>query len=304
MKILITGAGGFIGSQLASFLLQQGHEVYGTFHNKKKNFPGLRSFLVDLTHQEDVSELIKKSRPEIIFHLAGQTLIMPSWKNPEKTLSTNLWSTLYLIQEMLSQNIAAKLIIFGSSSEYYSPEPKKIKEDSVLFPSSPYALSKISQDLLGRMYARATDLQIMVVRPFSIIGPGKTGDVCSDLARRVVDIENGKKKELTVGETSIVRDFLDIDDAVKGIWLVASMGENREAYNLCSGKPTTIVRLITIYQSLSPATFKIKTGPDLERPIDEKYKVGNNRKLMSLGWLPKITLKESLRKIINYWRNT
>lgn len=303
MKILITGAGGFIGSRLAAYLLQQGHEVYGTFFKKKTTPPGLRSFLVDLTRLEKVSELIKKSRPEIIFHLAGQTLIMPSWQNPEKTILTNLLSTLYLIQEISRQKIKAKLIIFGSSSEYLSAKQQKIKESNLLYPSSPYALSKIMQDMLGRLYVQTSGLEIIIIRPFSIIGPGKTGDVSSDLACELTKLEKAQNKELSVGDTNIVRDFLDIEDALSGIWTLALKGKSGEAYNLCSGRATRISQLITIYQSLVPFKFKIKTNPDLKRPLEEKYRVGDNRKLTNLGWLPKIKLKTSLSKILNYWQS-
>ena len=302
MKILVTGAGGFIGSHLASYLLKKDHDVVGTVFKKKINLGQVETIACDLTDIKSVNQLVERSKPEIVFHLAGETLIMPSWNNPEKTIFTNLISTLNLINEIIKLKKPAVLVIFGSSSEYFSDQNKSISEESVLFPSSPYALSKIGQDLMSRMYAKREKIKTLVIRPFSIIGPGKIGDVCSDFARRIVAIERGQDSIISVGDTTIVRDFLDIDDAVSGVWKIAKKGKSPEAYNLCSGQPTSVKNILDIYQELTPEKLTIRKKQYLFRPVDEPYKVGNNRKLKNLGWSQQITLKNSLKKIINYWR--
>lgn len=301
MKALVTGASGFIGSHLCSYLQTLEIEVIGVWHKKKIDLPKIKSIKLNLLRQQEIETVILRESPDYIFHLAGQTLILPSWQNPQKTFRDNIFSTLNILEAVKKTKIPCRVIIFGSASEY-EPTSQSIKENFCLLPNSPYALSKIVQDQLGLLYFKSYQLDVVRIRPFFIIGLGKISDASSDFARRIAAIEKGKEKRLKVGNLSGIREYVDIKDAVRGIWLIAKKGTSGEVYNLCSGKPVKVQELLNKLISLSPAKVKVVNDKKLFRPIDESIKVGDNAKITKLGWQPKISLDESLKNILNYWR--
>jgi GDP-4-dehydro-6-deoxy-D-mannose reductase len=169
-------------------------------------------------------------------------------------------------------------------------------------PSSPYAVSKLAQDHLGRLYHEAYGLKIVRCRPFFLIGPRKRGDVASDLARGVVAIERGLGEDLPVGRLDVVRDLLDVRDGVEALWLLANCGRMDEVYNICSGEGYNLQEVLSVYRKLAKVEVRERVDPSLIRPIDEMVKVGDSAKLRSLGWSPKRPIGQTLRDILEYWR--
>lgn len=307
MKCLVTGASGFIGSHLTEFLLRQGLSVYGLDKKIGKfltNLTGDFHFMsCNLVDRDQVMEAVASVRPDYVFHLAAQSLPKVSWEDPETTFRINVFGTLYLLDAIRAAGMDPSIVIFCSSGEYaLSKDGKPIPEDFPLEPYNPYALSKITQDHLSFLYWKAHHMRIVRVRPFFIIGPRKIGDVSSDFARGVVAIERGLVKKLRVGNLDIVRDFLDVQDAVRAIYLIANQGISGEIYNICAGTGHRIGEIIEELQHLSKAVIETESDPSLLRRLDEPIKIGDNSKLSALGWSPSIPFQESLAMILDSWR--
>jgi GDP-4-dehydro-6-deoxy-D-mannose reductase len=308
MKYLVTGASGFIGSHLTEFLLRQGLTVYG-FDKKRGKFlsdlQGDFHFIsCNILDRDQVVDSIASIRPDYVFHLAAQSLPKVSWEDPETTFQINVFGTLYLLDAIRGAGINPIIEIFCSSGEYaISKDGKPITEDFPLEPYNPYALSKITQDYLSFLYWKAYQMQIVRVRPFFIIGPRKIGDVSSDFARGVVAIERGLAKKLKVGNLDMVRDFLDVQDAVAAIYLIANQGVPGEIYNICAGTGQRIREIVEGLQRLSKAVIETESDPSLLRRLDEPIKIGNNSKLKALGWEPSVPFQESLTLILEFWRH-
>jgi GDP-4-dehydro-6-deoxy-D-mannose reductase len=306
-KYFITGASGFIGSHLTDFLLGLGLTVYGIDKQTSKfldNLKGDFHFISgDILDRDCVFDSISSVRPDYVFHLAAQSLPKISWEDPETTFQINVFGTLYLLDAIRAANIDPVIEIFCSSGEYAVGKAGiLISEDFPLEPSSPYALSKITQDQLSVLYWKAYQMKIVRVRPFFIIGPRKVGDVCSDFAKGIVAIERGHANKLRIGNLDPVRDFLDVRDAVVAFNLIALRGEPGDVYNVCSGTGYRVGEVVEEFRKLSKVPVIIDTDPILLRRLDDPIKVGNNNKLRALGWKPSIQLRDSLAVIIESWR--
>jgi GDP-4-dehydro-6-deoxy-D-mannose reductase len=200
-------------------------------------------------------------------------------------------------------NINPVIVVACSSSEYaLSRDGRPIKETDTMQPLSPYAVSKLAMDHCAHLYAVRYKLNVLRVRPFFLIGPGKVGDVCSDLARRVVAVERGEAADVPVGQLDIVRDFLDIRDGIEAMELIAAKGECSQDYNICAGHGYRIAEVLDGYRKLARKPILERVDPSLLRPIDEPVKVGDPGKLKALGWTARYSLEESLAAILEYWR--
>lgn len=308
VKCFVTGVSGFIGSYLTEYLLKQGYTVFGldkclnnTLEEIKGDFHFISGNIID---KECLFKVINDIRPDYIYHLAAQSLPRVSWEDPETTFKVNIIGTQYLLDAIRNANINPVVEVFCSSGEYaICKDGLPISEDFRLEPSSPYALSKIAQDHLSTLYCKAYQMNIVRVRPFYIIGPRKIGDVCSDFARGIIAVERGLADSLKVGNLDIIRDFLNVSDAVKAFSLVAERGSSGQVYNICSGKGYRIGEILEILQSFSEKTIHITTDNNLLRYIDEPIKIGDNHRLCSLGWKPSMAISDSLRQILESWRS-
>ena len=302
MRSLITGIQGFIGWHLSEFLKSNDHEVSGIQRVVKAPTDSSNIHECDMLDETMLTELLRNIAPTVIFHLAAQSLPSVSWESPENTLMTNVLSTLNLLKCIQKLRLDTRLVLFGSSSEY-APSIEPIREDSPLKPSSPYAVSKIASSLLSSLYYEAFGLDIIIARPFFIIGPRKTHDVCSSLARGIAKIESGHSGTLTVGNLKSIRDFLDVDDAVRAIWTMSQKGKSGEIYNISSGIGTSIMSVLEILRSMARTTIVTETIHADNRKLDLPVVIGNNQKLRALEWKPSVSLTESLSRILDYWRD-
>jgi GDP-4-dehydro-6-deoxy-D-mannose reductase len=308
IKCLVTGSNGFIGSYLLDLLIKKGYTVTGIAHRKSsKLIPILSNITVytcDILDKEKLEEIVRKVKPDFVFHLAAQSSILLSWKEPEKTLQTNILGTLYLLESIRKADIDPLIEIACSSAEYglVNKNNVPIKEDCGFKPLNPYAVSKIGQDMLAYLYWRVYKMRIIRIRPFYVIGPGKTFDAPSDFARGIVEIERGQRTVLNVGNLESVRDVVDVRDCVKAIWLLAERGEYGEAYNICSGKGYKIGEILNIMLSFSQKKIEIRQDPAKMRTFDEPIVIGDNSKLRKIGWRPQIPLDKTLSDILDFWR--
>src|SRR5689334_19782498 len=251
MRILITGMTGFVGSHFADFALERGLEVYGScrWRSKTENIDHLRDRVhlieCDLRDLSSVQNLIATARPDFVVHLAAQSYVAASWHTPVETLNTNITSQMNLLEAIRLRAAAPpRFLVIGSSEEYglVRADELPIKETNALRPLSPYAVSKVTQDVMGYQYFMSHGLPIMRARAFNHEGP-RRGDVfvTSSFARQIVEMEVGRREPvLHVGNLTVQRDYTDVRDIVRGYWRLLEDGEPGEVYNLCSGRAWAI----------------------------------------------------------------
>jgi GDP-4-dehydro-6-deoxy-D-mannose reductase len=306
---LITGIGGFLGSHLAKFALAQGWTVSGIYRSESSNIERIRYkatlFRSDILDRTQVENAVQKVQPDAIFHMAAQSSPFVSWKEPEKTFHVNVLGTLGLLEAVRAAGLKAAVVVAGSSAEYGFSQPEEIpiQEDKPLRPASPYGVSKVASSALALLYHRAFEMKVIVVRPFFVIGPRKTGDVCSSFARGVVAVEAQKQTSLNVGNLDTVRDFLDTEDALRAFLLLAEKGVPGQVYNVCSGIGTKIGTVLEAFLRMGSRPIPVQHDPALLRPADESVVVGDNSRLRALGWIPRVPLEDSLSRILGFWRS-
>jgi GDP-4-dehydro-6-deoxy-D-mannose reductase len=303
MRCLLTGAGGFLGSHLLD--ARAGDELFSLARPGGPPPPkGVTACVADLLDRVAVASAVRDVRPELVFHLAAQSLPTVAWRDPEETFKVNVLGTLHLLDALRAHAPHAIAVVFCSSAEY-APNPTTnafIAEDHPLAPSNPYGLSKIAADHLCLLYGRAYGMNVRRVRPFFVIGTRKTGDATSDFARGIVRVERGIRDHIEVGNLDAVRDFLDVRDAVKGFSLIAERGVAGEVYNVCSGRPTRLGALLDLLVARAKTRVDVRRSAAAQRPLDEPIRVGDPARLGSLGWQPTILLQHSLEEILEYWR--
>jgi GDP-4-dehydro-6-deoxy-D-mannose reductase len=309
MNCLITGCSGLIGPFLAEYLLARNATVWGTYHSTQPNLIScadrVKFLPCDVQNASDVERVISQSRPDRIFHLAAQSYPLVSWTEPEATMRTNSLGTLHLLEAIRRHVPECRLLAFGSSAEYGSTgaQSGSIPETSVLEPDNPYGVSKVAADLLSDVYARAYGMNVLRVRPFLLIGPARATNVFTEFAKMIVNIENGVADRLLVGNVAAVRDIVDVRDAVRAIWTISDNGEKGAVYNLCSGQGRSIREGLDILCALAKCKVRTVSDPTRFRPLDTPVLVGDASSLRQLGWTPEISFQDTLRDILEFWRN-
>lgn len=314
MRVLITGITGFVGSHLAEHALKAGAEVVGSvrWRSRLEHIEGIRQSIrlieADLRDVSSVRALLAESRPDWIFHLAAQSFVHASFNAPAEALHTNVLCQVNLLEGLRAERLSPRVLVTGSSEEYglvYEHE-LPIKETNPLRPLSPYAVSKVAQDLMGYQYWKSYNLPIVRSRAFNHEGP-RRGDpfVTSNFAKQIVEIEAGRRERVIhVGNLQARRDFSDVRDVVRGYWLLLERGEPGEVYNLCSGQAWSIQQVLDFLLAQSRVSgIAVREDPARLRPSDVPFLVGDASKIrQALGWKPEIPFEQTLRDLLDYWR--
>lgn len=313
-RVLITGVTGFAGSHLAEFLLGLGDlDVFGTvrWRSKRDNIrhiSGLKLIECELRDAVSVEKTMDEVRPDYVFHLAAQSFVPTSWTAPADTLVNNLVGQLNLFEAARRLKLNARFQLACSSEEYglVLPEETPITEDSPLRPLSPYGVSKVAQDLLGYQYFKSYGLYIVRTRTFNHTGP-RRGHVfaTSNFARQIAEIEAGMRAAvIQVGNLSARRDFTDVRDVVRAYWMAITRGEPGEVYQICSGKAYAISEVLDMLLAHTKMPIRIEVDPGRLRPSDVPLLLGSFDKFHhQTGWSPVIPLTETLRDLLDDWRN-
>jgi GDP-4-dehydro-6-deoxy-D-mannose reductase len=240
--------------------------------------------------------------------LAAQSSVAVSWKNPALTIDVNIKGTLNLLEAIKEADNPPKLLLIGSSDEYgmISPDDLPIKENTPLRPANIYAASKASQGMIGKIYAKAFGLNIVLTRSFNHIGPGQSDTfVVPSFCKQVAEIEAGLiPPVLNVGNLSAKRDFTDVRDVVRAYKLLAEKGKSGETYNVGSGKATSIQELLDTILKLSSSQITIQQDPQKMRPVDMPIFVADTTLLIeTTSWKPVYPIEETLFDTIELWRN-
>jgi GDP-4-dehydro-6-deoxy-D-mannose reductase len=315
MRVLITGITGMVGSHLAEYCLERGDvEVVGTvrWRSPRENIAGIvdRVQLVDcdLRDGASVRRLLERTQPEAIFHLAAQSFVPASWDGPADTLATNVGAQVNLLEAMRELGLTdVPLHIAGSSEEYglVRPEEVPITEENPLRPLSPYAVSKVTQDLLGWQYHRSFGLRVVRTRAFNHEGPRRGYVfVTSNFAKQIAEIEAGKRLPvLEVGNLEARRDWHDVRDTVVAYWLAAFEGEPGEVYNIGRGEATSVREMLDLLLSMAKVDVEVRPVAQRMRPSDVELLVCDPSKFKQrTGWEPKIPFDQTLRDTLEYWR--
>mgnify|MGYP005846311837 CR=1 FL=1 len=312
MKALITGISGFVGSHLAEYLLETTDwKVAGTVFGPYKNIAGLCDRLelypAELSRLDVVTFVLEQTRPDLIFHLAGQPLVAASRQDPWGTLETNIHTQLNILEGVLRVNPACRVLVVGSSEEYglVSPEDLPIDEETPLRPLSAYAVSKVAQDLLGLQYYLTHHLPVIRVRPFNHIGPRqRIGFVASDFASQIAAAELGLQPPvMEVGNLAARRDFSDVRDVVRAYVLLITAGEPGQVYNVGSGESHSIQEMLDILLSMSRIQIEVRPDPGRMRPSEVPEAVCDATRIRErTGWRTLISFRQSLEDVLEYWR--
>ena len=314
MRVLITGITGFVGSHFAEFLLARGAEVFGSvrWRSKMDNIEHLRRRLTliesDLRDFFSVRNLLEQSQPDYIIHLAAQSFVAASWQTPSETITNNPISQTHLLEGTRQLCSKARFLAIGSSEEYglVYPEELPIRETNPLRPLSPYAVSKVAQDLMGYQYYKSYGLHVVRTRAFNHTGPRRGENfVTSNVSKQVAEIEAGLREPvISVGDLKPTRDFSDVRDIVRGYWLLLERGTAGEVYNLCSGVDWSIERVLHFLLAESKTSgIEVRQDPARLRPSDVPILRGDAEKMRkATGWEPRIALEDTLRDLLEYWR--
>ncbi len=311
-KALITGVAGFAGSHLAEYLLSQKISVSGFFYSgySKANVSHIENKIdliaCDVTNKKELESKVIQIKPDYVFHLAAFSSPAESFKTPRQTLENNILGELNLLEALVKIKSKARVLIVGSADEYGQINPKYLPADETtpLAPVSPYAVSKVAQDLLGLQFFLHHDLNVVRVRPFNHIGPRQsTNFVVPAFASQIVALEKRGGGTMKVGNLKAWRDFTDVKDMVRAYLLALDKGTAGEVYNIGSGRLVQIREVLKKLISLSKVKITIKQDKKLFHPLDlEKIYCDFSKFQKQTDWKPKIPLLQTLSDTIKYER--
>lgn len=313
-KILVTGASGFVGTQLAKHLLTLGNsEIHGTYlTDESMQSSSVKDTItfhkVDLMDKNQTESLIKTVMPDEVYHLAAMASVPASFKDPVGAFHSNVDVQVHLFESLRKYNLTStKILITGSAEEYgyVSQDDLPVDELTPLRPSSPYAVSKIAQDFLGLQYFIAYKMPIFRVRPFNHVGPRQApGYVIADFAKKIAEVEkSGQAATIQVGDMTKKRDFTDVRDMVRLYPLILEKGIPGEVYNAGSGQSHEIQEVMDIFVSLAKVDVTFAKDPNKFRPADIPEIVADASKVANLtGWKPEIPFEQTLKDTLDYWR--
>lgn len=313
--ILITGGTGFAGSHLVEYLLGQGEQhIHVTSMNADKTFihdllPADHIHAVDLTNGHQTAELIQQLQPTQIYHLAALSEVGLSFDQAEKTITNNTLLQFNILESVRLHAPAARILIIGSAQEYdllqlpTNGDIPKVNENHPLGPSNPYAVSKVTQDLMGLSYFYSYQLNVVRARPFNHTGPRQSPlFAIPAFAQQIAKVEAGQQTEISVGNLDAIRDFTDVRDMISAYHVLITKGEAGQVYNIGSGQGQTMQTVLDQLIALSTTAITVVADPTKMRPSDIPAVVADISKIQSLGWQPKIALTETLQSVLEYWR--
>lgn len=306
---MIIGAAGFVGNYLAEHLVNAcGMEVAVTkLPNERIENPQVKVYNLDIMDEEAIASLLFRVRPDYIFHLAAQSSVGVAWRNPGLTIDVNIKGSVNVMDAIRELYYKPRVLLIGSGEEYghIREGETPITEENSIRPGNIYAATKACQNMIGNIYARAYDMELMMVRAFNHIGPCQAPIfVVADFCKQVVEIEKGiRKPVMYVGNLNSKRDFTDVRDVVKAYALLIQKGKAGETYNVGSGHAVTIEEVLKLIISLSEKEIRVEVDPNKIRPVDVPIIEADITKIYeTTGWRPSITLEQTIRETLDYWR--
>lgn len=310
MKVLVTGAGGFVGEYLVRRLLSRSHRVAAMGI-------GNGAFLKDMkvpVHEADILDVVaveacmEEVAPDAVIHLAAISNVPFSWKKPGLTIDVNIHGTVNVLQALEKKNPAGIFLSIGSSDEYGLAAKSGIPltEDVLCQPQNPYAISKYCAEQMVLQLGKKSGVKVIHTRSFNHFGPGQAkGFVTSDFASQIAAIERGEQEPvLHVGDLSASRDFTFVEDVVEAYVALIEQDVPGGVYNICSGKARKMQEILDQLVALSEVTISVVQDTDRMRPSEVPFFVGDARKLKAAtGWQPRYDFEKGMEAVLEYWRN-
>jgi GDP-4-dehydro-6-deoxy-D-mannose reductase len=318
MKVLVTGADGFVGEHLVAELLANGNDVTGS----TLNLPPVRDTLTpdeassidwkaaDICDHDALVRLISAVRPEQIYHLAGFASGALARENAALSLNVNAGGTVNLFEAVMSvredsPEFDPRILVMGSGDAYgdAARDGVPLSEEMPLRPVSPYGLSKAAQELAAHTYRRAHDLRILVLRSFNLVGPGQGPNfVVPDFCSQVSEIASGHgSSEILVGNLDVERDFTDVRDGVRALRRVMELKHPKAAYNVASGQPLSIRRILDWI--LDEAGIEPEVHVESSRLRDNevtRIQGDASRLRADTDWVPERSIETSVREVYRW----
>ena len=313
---LITGIAGSGGSYLAEYIVQNHPDValhgIGRWHSTSTsdNLSSIRANVTvhecDLMDFSSILNTLEQSRPDVIFHLAAHANVRASFQTPLSVLNNNIMGTANLFEAIRAAKLNP-IFQLCSTSEVYGqvgPQDVPIREETALRPSSPYAVSKVTQDLLGYSYFVAYQMPVIRTRMFAYLNPRRLDLFATSFARQVARIERGLQSELVHGNLESVRTIIDVRDAMRAYWDAALYCIPGEAYNIGGKTSIKVGDFLDLLKSLAKTPIASRVDPALIRPADVTLQIPSTEKFEhTTGWKPQFSFEESVSFLLEHWRN-
>jgi GDP-4-dehydro-6-deoxy-D-mannose reductase len=314
-RLLITGISGFVGGHIVSYLANHTNEfeIHGISRSKPawdfvppELINNSRFHSADLLDIPQIKSLIEEIEPKYILHMAAQSSVAESWKTPVLSFMNNTNIFLNIIDTVRQNDNGARVLSIGSSEQYgvVSAADLPLTEESPQHPANPYAVARVAQEQLAKIYADGYGLDICCTRSFNHCGPGQSDRfVVSAIVKQFVKIAHGLQEPVIhIGNGTIVRDFVDVHDVVRAYTLLLLNGKRGEVYNICSGKGRTINEIVTLLAEIKDVKVTVHQEQTEIRPLDNPRIIGSNQKIRrDLGWKPEIPFEQSLLSLYDYW---
>ena len=304
---LVTGAAGFAGSHLLDLLAGQRLDVVA-WHRPGGAGPravdGVRWEAVELLEKTSVREAVRSMRPSHVYHCAGAAHVGQSFSNIADTLAANVLGTHHLLDALRTAGVHARVLITGSSLVYRQSD-RALKEEDPTGPATPYAVSKLAQEILGQRGVREDGQHVLLTRPFNHTGPRQEPAFAApSFAQQIALIEKGRARpEIVVGNLDASRDLHDVRDTVRAYTAIVERGDPGRIYNVCAGQAFKIRDVLERLVALSKVPVTITVDTARYRPSDNLILWGDRSRIEhELGWKPVISLDRTLADLLDYWR--
>lgn len=295
-RLLVTGLDGFVGLHVKQALEGSQSPRYRLAMPREA---------IELTDPETIARAIEDTQPECVLHLAAQSFVPASLKDPRPTYEVNFFGTLNLLQALKTNGFCGRMLYVGSAEVYGAvrTEDLPITESCPMRPRSPYGVSKAAAELLCYQWAQTQNMDIVMARPFNHVGPGQaTHFVVPDFARQLTEIKFGRRDSvIRVGNIDVTRDFTDVRDVVEAYFTLIEDGDAGEVYNVCSGHEYGVRDVLNELIRLAGIECEIVVDENRLRSAEQQRACGSFEKLAKrTGWAPRIALSESLRDVLAY----
>lgn len=306
--ILVTGAAGFVGGHLLDRLLGQGARVVAWYRPDTEpsiHHPGVQWIPVEMLDHASVARALEAVPPSAVYHLAGAAHVAQSWQFTVETYQVNVLATHHLLTALAQTHPDVRVLVTCSAT-IYRPQEHPLTEDAALAPASPYATSKLAQEMLSARVWREQHLPVVIARSFNHTGPGQDPSyVASGLARQIARIEAGLQEPvLRMGNLDPKRDLTDVRDVVRAYEAMLARASPGHPYNVCSGRALAIRELVQTFVDRARVSVDIVQDPALLRPNDTPILVGDHARLTAdVGWTPEIPLQKTVDDLLEFWRS-
>lgn len=303
-RVLIFGAGGFVGSYLCKEFLNNGYKVSGTDKGEGSALPSEVDFYkTDLMQANEVEKLIGQIQPDIIVNLAAISSVGASWNMPQTTMAINVIGALNIMEAARKSEKKPRILFVGSSEEYVISE-NPLDENTQLNANNPYGISKVTQEQFAKLYREQYGLKIYCVRPFNHTGIGQRDSfVLPSFCKQVAEIDkSGKDGKIQVGNLKVKRDFSHVKDVVRAYRMIVESDNCNQIYNVGSGNAYSLEDMLTYIIGLSNQHIEIEVDQNRIRPTDQPV-ICCDRSLIGkeLGWEPQYNVYDALKEMYEYY---